>query len=407
MNKGINILSIQKICIAYLIVWTISPPLSIDLPYRLLALAFAIIWMLVEISKVGITMSRLETYSLFFLLLVMVVALINGNMLSPIALYMFVLGFIMYNRHSTNLEELEGLQLLALVFLIIWNIRTYSVLLGDVRVAREIVRNDESTYVYLRQGVGGYGHIICQTILSPVLFSWSLSAWKKHKICFVLGMTCFISFVLVLSAASYAIPLLATIIGIILYFIGKGSKIWPYILIPAILIIVLLLLIGYVEGFREWLIKAFPSNTTQNKVNDLLSSLESGELQGDFLVRFQRYIFPIESFFLKYPLIGGLWNGGSGAHSMILDSFGQYGLFGGWIICKLLFFVPSFYRKEYFDSIKIRKTSTAFISVLLVSMLFDSWAISCAFLLFIVVPLLFNNIVLWEQETKKVLQNKE
>lgn len=398
MGTGIKMLSIQKICIAYLIVWTISPPLSIDLSYRIVALVSVLIFLLVELSKTELLLSKIEIYSLFFLLLVIAVSLINGDVLRSISIYMLIIAFFMYCRYDDNFEELEGLQLLALVLLIVWNIKTYSALQIDDHIAREIVRNDENTYQYLRQGVGGYGHIICQTIISPVIFSWTLSARHKHKLCFIIGFVCFVSFFLVLSVATYAIPLLATIIGVIIYFIGKGEKVWVLIVVSAIIAVAVVFLIGYVKEIREWLMDLFPSNTAQNKINDLMASINSGELQGDFDVRFRRYIAPVEAFFFRYPLIGGLWNGGAGGHSSILDAFGRYGIFGGWITCKLMFMVPNSVRSKFFDNVKMRRTTAALSTVLFVSMLLDSWTISCSLLLFIVVPLMMENIHKWETE---------
>ena len=42
---------IQKAAVLYLIIWTISPPLEIDMIYRLLALGAAGIWFIVALRR--------------------------------------------------------------------------------------------------------------------------------------------------------------------------------------------------------------------------------------------------------------------------------------------------------------------------------------------------------------------
>ena len=50
MSKGgLSFGFIQKLCVLYLAVWTISPPLEIDMIYRLIALGAAALWFFIMI----------------------------------------------------------------------------------------------------------------------------------------------------------------------------------------------------------------------------------------------------------------------------------------------------------------------------------------------------------------------
>ena len=44
LKNGFSYAFIQKIAVLYLVVWTVSPPLQVDMIYRLIALACAGVW---------------------------------------------------------------------------------------------------------------------------------------------------------------------------------------------------------------------------------------------------------------------------------------------------------------------------------------------------------------------------
>lgn len=386
--------NIEKLCIAYLLIWTISPPLAIGTEYRLVALACVAGWCVFKIRGHSIV-TKLEAYGLFFLILMIAVAYISGGvggLLKPIARYFFIIAFLMYKRNSKNIEDFAGLQVLALALLALWNILTYRALLVNERVARIIVRSSEESSALLTQGIGGYALVICQTFLTPVVLSWSISSIKTHKYRSILGFLYLLSYIGVLLRASYAIPLLASAVGVLVYFIGKNRNIWGYVVLAVIIVALVFWGIAFVPSVRDAVIYLFPSNTVKNKINDLLLSIEMNELQGSFSARFVRYMAPIEAFFFRYPLIGGLWKGGAGGHSFVLDSFGQYGVFGGVVTWKILFSVPRKYRKEHMSNPENRRSTSALWISLFISMIFDSWTMSCAFVLFFVVPLLLDDI---------------
>lgn len=394
---------IQKFCLLYLIIWTVSPPLSIDTVYRILALFCVVIWVISEINKGLFLKQNGEIIAILFLLLTIVASIITygfDGVLKSVSWYFLVIGFLVFQNSKGHFDEIEGFALICFILLTIWNINTYKALLLNDRIARIIVRNDVETYSYLRSGIGGYGHIICQVLMSPVLFAWIVSAWKKHKIIhFCVGTICYGSFLLMLFKSSYAIPIMATILGLSIMLIGKGQrKIW-YLLGSIIVIALFIYFIGYSEDLQELLIRLFPSNTVQNKINELVYSINSGGLQGDFAARWERYFTPIKSFFVEYPLIGGWIAGaGSGGHSTILDAFGKFGIFGGLVVWKIMFSVPNYYEIEN-DNRKVKKITTAFWIVIFITMLFDSWALSCSFVLFLIIPIMINQIVKWNMET--------
>ena len=44
VKKGFNYGTIQSIAVAYLTIWSISPPLEIDLIYRVIAVGALVVW---------------------------------------------------------------------------------------------------------------------------------------------------------------------------------------------------------------------------------------------------------------------------------------------------------------------------------------------------------------------------
>ena len=74
MSKGgLSFGFIQKLCVFYLAVWTISPPLEIDMIYRLIALGAAALWFFIMIIRAGeLSLSSSDLASLGFMVVIMI-----------------------------------------------------------------------------------------------------------------------------------------------------------------------------------------------------------------------------------------------------------------------------------------------------------------------------------------------
>ncbi|MBO5396703.1 MAG: hypothetical protein J6A97_07455 [Clostridia bacterium] len=402
LKKGINYGTIQMFSVLYIVVWTISPFMEIDMIYRLLAVAFAGLWAFILILRQKPLLIETNTiFALVFLVAVVGITYIEtgkaSGIIKQISYFMMVICFIICQYYKKQWDELKMIIPVILVLLIIFNFRTYSALLQDPALARQLVRNDENMYQYLRQGIGGYSLIYPQVCVFPALLQWTISAFKKNKLYFVLGAVCSCSFLLVIFNAGYSIAIFATAIGVFLLFFYRGNSAVKAFLVALIIFIAIMYLILYVEEFRNWILETFKSNAIHKKINDLIASAESGDASGSIAARMTRYLASIRRIFI-YPVIGALWKSGGGGHSAVLDTFAKYGLWGGAIYCFMIYFVPNSYKRLYRNNaIMTRVCNATLVSIMIVSIL-DSFTYAFSGMILLVLPLYYEAILKWTSD---------
>ena len=191
-NKESGLLVIaQKISVLYLVIWTISPFMEIDLIWRLGALTAFLVWLVCAMSR-GLVLERIHVLAFVFLGLVIICNVLQYNgfnkILTPIRSYMLVLFFIMFYFYKERWKELYFIIPIVLLFLIYFNFRSAFTVMNDPTIARRLVRNDESTYAYLRQGVGGYSLVYPQVVCFPVMVMWLFKSFKNKKLYFFIGL---------------------------------------------------------------------------------------------------------------------------------------------------------------------------------------------------------------------------
>lgn len=399
-KKGITYGTIQSVAIAYIVIWAISPPLEIDLIYRLFAVVATGIWVLCWVlGQNPIELDRNQIISVFFLFTVVGVTFIsNGDfkgVLKQIAFFMLVICFIINNFYKDDWRDLRWLVPVVLVLFIVWNYKTIQVLIADPTIARRIVRDDEEIYVYLRQGVGGYGLVYPQVCISPAVLMWTIKAFKNNKLLFIIGAVWCVSFVRLVSLAGYSIAIFASCAGAVILFFYKGKSGLKAFFIAGLLFVAIMFSIMYIDEFRNWLLETFDGTAVAKKITDLVATGESGEAGGSIQTRMSKYSWSL-SVILKYPIIGALWRGNGGGHSGLLDTIAKYGLWGGWFFIKAVYHVPNYYKEKYSESLQVRKISNAvLVTVLMVSLLNSvTYSIYCTVLL--ILPLFFEDVVRWE-----------
>ena len=177
LKKGLTYGLFQKIAVLYIIIWTISPPLQVDLIYRLIALACAVVWVVIWVIRENpITFGKEQIAAVFFLIAVLLVVFFEKydfeSIIKQIALIMLVICFMMTYFYDDKWDELAGIVPIVLILLTVWNYKTFNILVEDHTIARLLVRDDETTYEYLRQGIGGYSLIYPQACISPLILAW-------------------------------------------------------------------------------------------------------------------------------------------------------------------------------------------------------------------------------------------
>lgn len=391
---------IQKIAILYIVVWSIAPPLGIDMIYRFIAIGCVGIWGIVALGR-GYLVEKIHVYAVMFAILVAGVAYLQtgsvNGILQQISLYMLVICFLMnafYNEKDWG--ELSIIVPILLILLIYFNYSTIQALIDDPGIARKIVRADEETYQFMRDGVGGYGLIYPQVCIFPAILAWIRSAMKHNKLYFVIGCIWLYTFIGYLSKAGYSIAIYASVVGVIILFLYKGRNVGKAVLISATIFIGVILAIIYVEGFRTALLELFDGTEVVTKINDLLEMDETGESDGSIYERIKMYKASLTTI-LNYPVIGGLWHASGGGHSAILDVFAKYGIFGGYVFCVALFYISRYYKRGYNADSAIGHIPNAVTIALLYVAILNSFSFNFMAMILIVQPILYDDIIRWEK----------
>lgn len=388
----------QKLMVLYVIVWSISPPLEIDMVYRLLALGCVGIWALAAMKR-GLYVERVHVYAAFFAVMVVVITYfqtesING-ILQQIAIYILVVCFWINCFYRNRWDELSGIISIVLILLIVFNWKTGTVLLEDPTIARRLVRADESVYGYLRQGVGGYSLIYPQVCIFPAFLAWTLRALKHNKKCFALGLIWLFSYIRCISNAGYSIAIFTSIVGAVILLAFKGRRVWTSIVLAVLIFVVGLWMIINVDSFREMLLNTFDGTAVAMKINDLVASSQEGAAEGSIYVRIEAYKGSLNTI-LNYPVIGSLWMASGSGHSALLDMFAKYGIWGGSIYAYMLFHVPVRYKGKL-PVRKVYSISNAVIVSILFVVVLDSFTYSFMPMILLVLPLLYEDIIKWEK----------
>lgn len=392
----INSSFIQKLMILYLIIWSISPPLQIDTIYRLAAVGCAAVWIILDIKN-GLHLDNIHIYAIVFAVLAAVIAVLQydsiSDILRPISYYFLVIAFIIYHSYKNRWEELRWLVPVVLIFLIIWNYRTLNAISENAAIARLLVRNDAEMYDYMRQGIGGYGLIYPQVCIFPVMVSWTLSAFNKNRVNFIIGVIWLITYVRCILSAGYTIAVVTSVASLVILFFYRKKSIILVALITMSLVLLLVWAIGYVPSFRENLLNVFDGTTVAKKINDIYMSVTTDEMADSINVRLDRYVASVQTM-LKYPGIGGLWFSSGGGHSGLLDSFAQYGVWGGILFVKMFYCVPSDIKKNTDNKVSFGIANACLIALILISTL-NSITFNFIFVVLIITPVLYNDIKLW------------
>lgn len=397
MQGSQGLIRVQQISMLYLVIWTISPFMEIDMIWRLGALGAMGLWLFCAMSR-GLHLERIHILGLAFAVLIVLVNILEnqgfGNILRPIQYYMLVLLFIAGHFYRDKWNELFFMVPIILLFLIVYNFKSAFTVMEDPTIARKLVRNDITVYSYLRQGVGGYSLIYPQVVSFPVLVMWIFKSSKQKKLSFVIGLVWLTSYIMFVMFANYSIAITGSLISLLILLFYKGHSVGMAFVVSAGLFISFMLMILYLDSFRNMLLGFFDGTAVAKKINDLVASSESGAAEGSIGDRVTSYQTTINTI-LTYPVTGGLWWGFGGGHSALGEVFARYGIFGGYIFCKMFYSVPSYYRKNY-QYKWIQRVSNANLVVLLFVTLLD--AITYAFLgmILIVTPVLYECIIQWD-----------
>lgn len=393
---------LQKLCIFYVTLWSIAPPLQIDMPFRLAALGCVFVWFAIEMSN-NFEFTKFELAAIAYAVEVIAVAYIRGGtgiILKQISIYMFVLLLIVNRCYGKDRwKELGNIHIVIILLLTVFNFITYSELTVNPEISRLLVRDTESLYTYYRKGVGGYSLIYPQICIAAVGFQWAASQFKKSKWKTCVGIVWIISLFLLILEAGYSIAIVTFAISFIILALYRQKNPIPAITIALALFILMLYAIMKSTALQNFLLEVFDGTAVTKKINDFISSINDAEAEGSIQARLIRYE---KSFFgyLSSPIIGSLTEYVSGGHSAILDAFAVYGLMG---IVNLRIIISEQFkelRKKTENKIIVRCINAAMVAITFVCTL-DSATYQFAAPIMIIIPLFLRDIETDDEKEEK------
>ncbi|MBQ7043214.1 MAG: hypothetical protein IJN78_01265 [Clostridia bacterium] len=398
LRRGFTYGTVQMLAVLYLVIWTISPPLEVDLTYRLLALAAAAVWFVVLLIRENpVVFGKEQVAALFFMLAVILVIFIQSesfeDVLKQIGIFMLVICFIMNYFYKDKWDELSGILVVVFILLIVYNFKTYSALAEDLTIARKLVRDDESTYVYLRQGIGGYSLVYPQVCVASAALAWTIKAFRKNWLKFAVGAVWAVSFVMLISKAGYSLAIFTSAAGALLLLFYRGKSGISAFLVALAVFAGSMMAILYLHDFRNFLLEIFDGTAVAKKINDLVATGDSGAAEGSIQDRMVAYQGSIDTI-ISYPLIGALWRGSGGGHSAFLDIMAKYGVFGAAMFAMMFYTVPRCYKKKHDNGFVAAMANSSLVSLLFVSLL-DSFSYAFVCMILIVLPMLFEDVIKW------------
>lgn len=387
---------LQKIAVFYIIIWTLAPFMEIDTLWRGLALGCTLVWFAFELRG-SFRLGRAQLYAIIFALAVVLVAYLETGtakgIIRQIPLYVMVICFLMCYFYRNRWRELSGMIPLVLILLTVFNVRSMQAVAVEPGLARLLVRNDEAIYGYLRRGIGGYSLIYPQVVIFPAILAWIRKTFRRHNVLFALGLVWLASYVSFLAIAGYATAIVASLIGLVMLYFYRGRRVLPAFFIALLLFLFGIWMIVYYETFRNFLLTIFDGTAVAKKINDLVASAQEGAAEGSIYDRILAYRYSLETI-LHYPVIGSLWHASGGGHSAILDVFAKYGVLGGYVYVSTLFSVPNYYKNRYLGTDVMTVANATMVTLLFVSIL-DSVTYAFYGMIFIVLPLLLEDILKW------------
>lgn len=393
--------SFTGICALFLIVWSITPFMEVDMIWRVLALGASGLWFLLSMNS-GMLFRDDNGKALIFLAAVVIIAFIQtfsiNGILKQIAIIILVIFYVMYNyyKSSDGFLSLSWYVPIVLILLAIFNYRSGQALAINPQIARRLVRDDESIYVYLRQGVGGYSLIYPQVITFPALLTWTIKAFRHNKFLSAIGVAWIVTYVRFLLAAGYSIAIVASLIGLFVMYFYKGKNVFGLIVVSILLFVGGILAIVNSDSLRALLLDIFDGTAVAKKINDLMLSVQYEAGQGSIWDRIIAYQGSFNTIF-RYPVIGGLFWASGGGHSAVLDMFAKYGIWGGLIYTKMIYAVPTYYKSVYGNT-SVRSVANATFSTVVFVSILDSFTYAFMGMLLIILPIVFETLLFWSGE---------
>lgn len=346
---------VQILCVLYITVWAISPPLAYGTAYRIVAVAATSWWLFIEFLKRPSTFFRPSVATASALIFVAYSAIVGymiegfSDIVRNFQIYIFLLFLVFYESYrKRDVRQLRIVFWGALSLFPIWLWLTYRTYGQVHNVSRILVRSSEVALNYRGQGVGGYELVYSMIVAIPVLlylfkYFYRPDVFRLSSSARILPMglilTNLILGSLVIIKAGYSISVIIFAISIVItIIIGKRSTLLVFRASCTFLIIVLLYFYFFVP-IMELLANLSKGTMYERKFHDLVSFIANEQITGTLALRTERYLRSVKLFF-ENPIVGTLSFSHIGKHSAILDRYARYGIFVGTLFAYTVFYLP-------------------------------------------------------------------
>ena len=98
---------IQMVSVLYLLIWSVSPPLQMDMIFRLMALGLAFVWFAVEFFR-RFEFTMMQIWCALFMAAVAIIGYFSrgvDGLMGEIAIYMMVLAFFINIYRNQTFSE--------------------------------------------------------------------------------------------------------------------------------------------------------------------------------------------------------------------------------------------------------------------------------------------------------------
>lgn len=321
-------------------IWTLLPAFSHNQILRL----FVFISITIFIIKYFRTSSKMLLIKIvFFILITGLIHFYYSDItftLRHLQLYIFlILIYISSITFFFSNKKKQEITISILIFNLITTIITAINLSNDSNVSRLIAKSNETSVELASNGVGGYG-IVYMNVLFVSLYFYILKN-KPNRFIKYLTIINFIMSIVLILMANYFIAVLILFCQLLFIFLFRGN--WFQFTIRLVTIMLLTLFLYYdLDSLEKVTYKLVENTNLQYKHNDIFNTLKGIDIGGYGTItgRSERYKRSVH-YFYKHPLTGTLSFNNLGKHSNILDQFAQFGIFLGFLLINIIFYIPT------------------------------------------------------------------
>lgn len=334
--------TIIYLSILYLVAWCISPPLSLGIIYRIIAVTAVCVLIFKSFDSQDIDLKRRLNATIFLIAYMVIICVITRDLFNrQIITYSILLigvGFAMWNkRYGNNPGQLEFIILFALVLYCIWNTTTIMALHKMPSVMRRLTGSGggvDSSY-FLR-GVGNFGYLYSVIVMLPI--GIYLLMESKRKLLRVVALYFVASSYVMTYLSQFFTALILSVLALPMMIIANRYKngMNPAVIVLSVLF--LCLLFANLETILDFCIDIVDTRSLHLKLISMKETLVYGDSleSSEFGERYERYTRDLH-LILTSPIWGALTFYAVGKHSCILDFAAQYGIILGILYVRLLF----------------------------------------------------------------------